>query len=194
VPHVRDVSVDDLVNEIRGPAPFLKGVTVSGGEATQQAEFVHALFAALRADPDLRRLTLLVDSNGSCDTHVWDDLAPVMDGAMIDLKALDPVVHLAMTGQPNDAVLRSIRHLHAIGKLEEVRLLIVPGHNDDDALIDATARWLADVDPAMRIKVIGFRRHGARASAQGWPEAKPSDLERVAAILRAHGCDELLLI
>ena len=37
-------ATDELVAEIRRAAPFLVGVTVSGGEATLQAAFVHALF------------------------------------------------------------------------------------------------------------------------------------------------------
>ena len=44
------------------------------------------------ADPELGHLTCLVDSNGACDLRVWDDLAPVFDGAMIDLKCLDPEI------------------------------------------------------------------------------------------------------
>ena len=82
-------SVDDLLSDMRGAAPFLRGITVSGGEATQQPQFLHSLFDAVKADPDLQRLTCFVDSNGACDLAVWDDLAPRMDGAMIDLKCFE---------------------------------------------------------------------------------------------------------
>ena len=50
-PRARVVEVADLIEEIRPLAPFLGGVTVSGGEATLQAPFVYAFFAALAADP-----------------------------------------------------------------------------------------------------------------------------------------------
>jgi len=40
----RERSVDDLLVEIRRAAPFLSGITVSGGEATLQAPFVAALY------------------------------------------------------------------------------------------------------------------------------------------------------
>ncbi len=155
-------SVDELVAEIRRAAPFVRGVTASGGEATQQPAFLYDLFAAVRADPDLDHLTCLVDSNGACDLATWDRLAPVMDGAMIDLKCLDDDRHVEMTGQSNDRVLASIEHLAAIDRLYEVRLLVIAGVNDDPALLERTAAWLAGVDPAMRVKVIGFRPHGVR--------------------------------
>jgi pyruvate-formate lyase-activating enzyme len=178
-------SVDELVDEIRAAAPFLSGVTVSGGEATQQPGFVRALFDALAADPSLAHLTRFVDSNGACALATWDLLAPVMDGTMIDLKCLDPAIHRAMTGHANDEVLASIRYLHGMGKLHEVRLLLVAGLNDDPALLRRTAEWLAAVDPAMRVVLIGFRRHGVRPHDPELVEPTPEALAAAAATVRA---------
>lgn len=179
------VGVDELLARIRRAAPFIRGVTVSGGEATQQHEFVHALFTTVKADPVTAHLTCFVDSNGACDLAVWDALAPVMDGAMIDLKCLDPAIHERMTGQPNGHVLAGIRHLHELGLLYEVRLLIMAGVNDDPILLQRTATWLAGVDPAMRVKVIGFRLHGARPHDPPLREPTREQLDATAAILRA---------
>ena len=116
----------------------------------------------VKADPGLAHLTCLVDSNGATPLEVWDDLAPVIDGAMIDLKCFDPEIHREMTGEPNDQVLASIEHLQQLGLLYEVRLLLLAGVNDDAGLLRRTAGWLASVDSSMRIKLIGFRAHGAR--------------------------------
>ena len=70
IPHAEGThfltSIDELLVKIRKAAPFISGITVSGGEATQQAEFVHAIFRAVKADPQLGRLTCFVDSNGAC--------------------------------------------------------------------------------------------------------------------------------
>ena len=126
-PRARGVEVADLVEEIRPLAPFLGGVTVSGGEATLQAPFVRAFFAALAADPQLRTLTRFIDSNGVADAAVWQSLLPVTDGVMLDLKAFDPAMHRYLTGSDNAPVLDSIRDIAATGKLYEVRLLLVPG-------------------------------------------------------------------
>ena len=72
---------------------------------------------AVKAAPDLACLSCLVDTNGACDLAVWDELAPVMDGAMVDLKCLDPMIHEQMTGQSNDQVLAGIRHLCTLDRL-----------------------------------------------------------------------------
>jgi pyruvate formate lyase activating enzyme len=155
-------TVDDLLPRIRRAAPFLSGITVSGGEATLQPDFLVDLFTSVKAEHDPSRLTCFIDSNGSADDSTWRRLAPVTDGTMIDLKCLDPEIHQRMTGQSNESVLHSIRLLHSMGLLYEVRLLLIPGVNDDPALLVRTGEWLATVDPAMRVKIIGFRRHGAR--------------------------------
>ena len=182
-PKARSLEVDDVLVGIRRAAPFLSGVTVSGGEATQQAPFVHALFTAIKADPALGRLTCFVDSNGATDPAVWQRLAPVTDGAMIDLKCLDDEIHTSMTGSSNAPVLASIHQLHELGLLYEVRLLLLAGVNDDPALLERTAAWLAAVDPAMRVKVIGFRRHGARPHTPELVEPTRDALDAAAAIL-----------
>lgn len=178
-------SVDDLLVHIRRAAPFISGVTVSGGEATQQAGFVHTLCEAIKANPALHRLTCFVDTNGSCPTTVWDELEHVVDGVMVDLKCLDDDIHRELTGRSNEATLTSIRHLAGQGRLYEVRLLLVAGWNDDAALIERTARWLACIDPAMRVKVIGFRSHGARPHDPPLQEPPRESLERAADIVRS---------
>ena len=175
-PKARHLAVADLLEPIRVAAPFLSGVTVSGGEATMQAPFVRALFGAIKADPELARLTCFVDTNGDASTATWDLLGDVMDAAMVDLKCLDPARHVSLTGSDNTRTLRSIETLQRRGLLYEVRLLIVPGFNDDDELFTETARWLADLDPRMRVRIIGFRRHGIRPTAV--PLREPSAAER----------------
>lgn len=182
-PKARSTDVGELLTRIRRAAPFLSGITVSGGEPTQQTEFVRSLFSAVKADPDLRLLTCFVDSNGATGLETWAALAPAMDGAMIDLKCLDPEIHRRMTGQPNDSVLASIAQLQKLGLLYEVRLLLLAGINDDPALLQRTAAWLADIDPAMRVKLIGFRNHGVRPHDPPLIEPSPDSLRTAAELL-----------
>lgn len=186
-PKARWRTAEELVELVRQPAPFLSGVTVSGGEATRQAPFVAAWFEALARDARLARLTRFVDSHGAVADATWDLLDPWMDAAMIDLKAFDDALHQRLTGSSNARVLRSIERLAATGKLHEVRLLLLPGVNDAPDLLHRTADWLRAVDPGVRVKVIGFRRHGTRPAARAVAEATPAGLAAAAAVLRAAG-------
>lgn len=183
----RWMTLDQVLDEIRREEPFISGVTVSGGEATVQWRFVADLFGAIGRDPELAHLTRFVDTNGETPAEAWRVLTPVTDAAMIDLKAFDPDVHAFLTGRGNARVLDSIRTLASLGKLHEVRLLIIPGVNDRDDHLAATARFLTDVDPDVRIRVLGFRHHGTRAVADAFTEPDPAALRRVAAVLVDHG-------
>jgi pyruvate formate lyase activating enzyme len=187
-------TVGELLKQIRLVEPFLAGVTVSGGEATAQWRFVRDLFAAIRRDLQLRRLTTYVDTNGHALPRVWDELLPVTDGFMVDLKALDPDVHRRLTGRGNELVLDSIRYLHERDRLAEVRLLLVPGFNDSDEQLADTAAWLAELDRDLRVVVIGFRNHGVRAEWAHLPEAGAEPLHRARAVLEAAGLHRIVIV
>ncbi len=191
-PKARTLAVAELVEQVRPAAPFLSGITVSGGEATQQPAFVRALFAAVRAE--FPRLTCFVDSNGSTDRATWDLLDDVMDAAMVDLKCLDDTVHRRIAGGSNAPVLDSIRLLAARGKLHAVRLLLLAGVNDSDELLTETGRWLASVDPRMRVKVIGYRNHGVRPSPIPLREPTPQQRAHYADVLRAQSAFEIVVV
>jgi YjjW family glycine radical enzyme activase len=191
-PKARTLAVAEVIEQIRPAAPFLSGVTVSGGEATQQPAFVRALFAEVRAR--FPRLTCFVDTNGETDLSTWDLLDPVMDAAMVDLKCLDDGIHRRMTGASNARVLDSIRLLAQRRKLYEVRLLLLAGVNDADDLLAETGRWLASIDPKLRVKVIGFRQHGVRPSPV--PLRVPTAEQRAhyAGIVGAEGDFDLVVV
>lgn len=193
-PKARTLAVSDLMARIRPAAPFLSGVTVSGGEATQQAGFVRALFTALKSHAELARLTCFIDTNGDADPSIWHLLDPVLDSAMVDLKCLDDAIHRRMTGSGNERNLASIRLLAAAGKLYEVRLLLLPGVNDADDLLARTGRWLAAINPLMRVKVIGFRQHGVRPFPLPLREPSPEQRAHYAEILRDEGDFDLVVV
>ena len=178
-------TVDDLVAEIRRSLPFVSGVTASGGEATRQWPFVRDLFETIGRSAGIDHLTRFVDTNGGCEPDVWDQLAPVLDGAMVDLKCVDDDMHRTLTGRGNERVLASIRRLRELDLLYEVRLLLVGGFNDDPMRVLRTAAWLAEVDPSMRVKVIGFRRHGTRPHDPPMREPCRDQLDVAAELLRS---------
>jgi pyruvate formate lyase activating enzyme len=190
---LRPTTVDDVLAPIADAEPFLTGVTVTGGEPTLQPDFVHALFTRLAAGPRTARLGRLLDSNGDAPAQVWARLAPVIDGVMIDLKALDDEAHVVLTGRSNVQVLVAIRDLAARGLLVEVRLLLVPGVNDSDDVLARTASWLLDMDPTLHVRVNPFRRNGTRACARDLLVPGPDDLARYREVLTAAGIGHLTL-
>ncbi len=195
-PKTRQMSVAEVLALLRRYGPLLTGITVSGGEATTQLPFVIALFTAIKAAPDLARLTCLLDSNGSLGETGWQRLLPVLDGAMIDLKGWRESAHLALTGRGRERVLASLQLLARAGKLAEVRLLQVPGQSDylaaDGTLDGGLAAFLQALGP-VPIRLNGFRHHGVRGEALSWPEAGSADLTVLANALKAKGFGSVML-
>jgi pyruvate-formate lyase-activating enzyme len=177
-PRARVMGVPEVLDDIRAAMPYISGITVSGGEATVQHEFLLELFEEIKRLPEFAHLTTFIDSNGNAPEYIWESLAPFTDGVMLDLKALDDASHIALTGSSNEVVLESIKFLDSINKLFEVRLLLVPGQNDSDEELIKTAVWLKGINPDMKIKINAFKSHGVRAAARDWPEVGESDLIR----------------
>ncbi|WP_429172862.1 YjjW family glycine radical enzyme activase [Aeromonas rivipollensis] len=195
-PKTHQMSVAEVLVLLRRYGPLLTGITVSGGEATTQLPFVVALFAAIKAAPDLAHLTCLLDSNGSLGETGWQRLLPVLDGAMIDLKGWRESVHHSLTGQGRERVLASLQLLALAGKLAELRLLQVPGRSD---FLDARgeldaglAAFLQTLGP-VPIRLNGFRHHGGRGEAMGWQEAAMEELDRLSNALKVKGFGPIAL-
>ena len=189
--HAHSWSVDDVLARVRESMPYITGITVSGGEATVQHEFLVELFSRVKGDAEFSALSCFIDSNGFVTRDVWDTLTPVTDGVMLDLKALDDVQHVELTGQSNALVLDSIEYLASLDLLYEVRLMLAPDFNDSDAQLQTVGAWLMAVDPEMRIKLNHFHAHGTRAPARDWPEADDERKDRNRAALLGAGVRNL---
>ncbi|MGY5958557.1 YjjW family glycine radical enzyme activase [Kosakonia sp. BK9b] len=190
-PMAQPMSVAMVLAQIRKTAPFIEGITVSGGEATLQLPFLHALFTAIHDDPQLRHLSCLVDSNGLLSETGWRRLLPVCHGAMIDLKAWTSELHRYLTGRDNRQVKESLRLLAAEHKLAELRLLLIPEHSDYLAHIDALAAFIGELGE-VPVRLNAFHAHGVFGEAQNWRSATSEDIEPLAEALEERGVRTVL--
>lgn len=186
------LSVDEVLKQVTRAAPFIEGITVSGGEATTQLPFLCELFRQLKATPALQHLTCLVDSNGELGINGWEKLRPVCEGVMVDLKAWDDDVHQALTRRSNARIKASIQWLAERRMLAELRLLVIPGQTDYLQSIEplsAFIRSLGDVP----LRLNAFHAHGVYGEAQSWRSAGAQDVEPLAQALNDRGINEIIL-
>lgn len=186
-PTVRPMTIDEITEDLATVAPFVSGITVTGGEPTQQLPALLALFRRMGEDPRLSHLSRLVDTNGTLDGVGWEALVPHLEGAMVDLKAATAARHRRLTGADNAQVLESLRLLHDRRRLTEVRLLIIEGETDDQEELELWARIVADLDPGVAVRTMPFRRRGTRRPAHRWPDTSPDTVRRVRQVLTAAG-------
>ena len=71
---------------------------------------------------------------------------------------MDPARHVAFTGVPLAPILRNLRALDAAGAEVWLRLPLVPGHNDDEANLEAVGRFVGGLHRTRRIHVLPYHR------------------------------------
>ena len=88
-------------------------------------------------------------SNGMANSAVIAQVAPLIDAANIDLKCFTDADYRSLGGHL-PTVMHTIETLAALPTCHlEVTTLVVPGLSDDEAQVEAMARWLASIDPAI---------------------------------------------
>jgi pyruvate-formate lyase-activating enzyme len=114
-------------------------------------------------------------------------LLPFLDGALVDFKVFDSKRHCSLTGSDNRKVKGTIRFLAQHGKLHAVRQTVIPGVNADLENALSIARFLAEIDPHIRLRFLRFRTHGTHGEAQGWSSPDDELLESLVTAARAQG-------
>jgi len=173
-PKVTRYEVEELAVRLEANRPFIRGVTISGGECMLHAEFLEQLCARLGRSIG----SILIDSNGSVDFALHEQLLDNCDGVMLDVKCFDDDRHLALTGTSNRMVLKNLVYLAQRGKLSEIRTVVVPGQLPNADTVLRTASLVSPFIPDGKVvlyKLIRFRPCGVREMAKHLPV--PSDEE-----------------
>ena len=183
--------MDDVLKEIRRSAPYIGGITTSGGECTLQIEFLIALFT------EVQKLgkTCLMDSNGSFDFEADPRVLEVSDGVMLDVKAVEQFWSDTLISFPNQIILKNLEYLLSVGKLHEVRTVIFPGRDREN---EATVRYVAEsIGAECPYKIIRYRPFGVRERYQkilGEEETDLDDAETLACMARSLGASKSFVV
>ncbi|MFW9974866.1 MAG: glycyl-radical enzyme activating protein [Candidatus Thorarchaeota archaeon] len=150
---------DDLVEELLKDKVFFEtshgGVTLSGGEATYQAQFALEVAKGLQE----KGVHVALDTCGYCSEKVLRNLLVYVDLVLYDLKVMDPKKHKDFTGVPLDTVLANARIVAESGKPIWIRTPIIPEHTDDEENIRAIARFILENLPSVeRYDLLAFNR------------------------------------
>lgn len=190
-PRIRNLTPQETFCEIARQMPFIRGVTVSGGECMLHAEFLKELFALCKQ----HGLHTLIDSNGTVPFSGQAELMAVTDGVMLDIKAWDRAQHEIVTGSGNETILANAVWLAQHGKLDEVRTVVVPGLFDAEETVRQTARLLAPfAENRIRYKLITYRENGVRKEYRNYTPPAREEMERLGRIAGAEGIREVVAV
>lgn len=129
------------------------GVTFSGGEPLLQPVFLKALLAACKK----AGIHTAVDTAGCVPYSHFEQLLPVTDLFLFDIKAADTRVHQLLTGAPNELILENLEKLTQAGKRVIVRIPCIKGANLDE--MQGIAAKLAGL-PVSRVELLAYHKLG----------------------------------
>ena len=171
------------------------GITVSGGEALLQIDFVTELFEEAKRrgigtclDTALQPFTRHEPFFGK-----FERLMGSCDLVLADLKHIDPAEHKSLTGHGNANILDALTYLSDIEKPVWIRHVLVPGITDDDAYLERTAEFVSSLSNVERVEVLPYHTMGAYKwrelgldyPLEGVEPPAPARIENAERILRA---------
>ena len=190
-PRTRSMTAVEVMAEVKKNIPFIRGITVSGGECTLWRDFLVELLGLAKE----AGLHTLLDSNGTYDFSADPDLMAVADGVMLDIKAWTAEDHRAVTGTDNGMVVQNLRWLAEKGKLPEVRTVVVPTLFDCEGTVRETAALLKELGALdTRYKIICDRPMGVREEYRYFVSPSPGFLRYLADLAQGYGLTDVVII
>ncbi len=191
-PKTEQMTPEDVYEKVRKQIPFIRGLTVSGGECMLQPEFLEELFLLAKKDG----LNTMIDSNGTIPFWEYETLLEVTDGVMLDIKAFKNEDHRYITDAGNDIVLKNAAYLAEKKKLYEVRAVIVPDLYDTTESVRRMGEFLQPYLKfgEFRIKLIAFRPMGVRKTYAHLKVPGQDYMNELGDILKAYGFKDIIII
>lgn len=183
-PKVKMYSVEDLLKIIIEVKPFIRGITVSGGECCNYPKFLYELFLEVKK----LGLTCLIDSNGYYDMEQFNKLILLSNGVMLDVKAIDNQFHKFLTSKENNMVLKNLNYLLNINRLEEVRTVILPNfEKENEKTVLEVSKIIGN---KTKYKLIKYRYFGVKEAGIlkfGKVITSQDEIDRLKTIIDSNG-------
>lgn len=156
---------EDLMKKILRFRPYWKkdgGITVSGGEALLQIDFVIELFKL--AKKEKIHTTLDTSGNpfsmGEAYLEKFEQLMAVTDLFMLDIKEMDEEKHKKLTGHTNKNILDLATYLSEHDKEMWIRHVLVPGVTDGEKELKDLAEFIKTLKTVSRVEILPYHTLG----------------------------------
>ena len=138
------------------------GITVSGGEALLQIDFVTELFRLAKE----KGVNTCLDTSGNPFSleepfkSKFDELMKYTDLVMLDIKHIDEEQHKILTGCTNQNILAMAQKLSDMGIAMWIRHVLVPERNDRDDYLHRLADFIGTLKTVERVEVLPYHTLG----------------------------------
>ncbi|MEL0627989.1 pyruvate formate lyase 1-activating protein [Psychromonas aquatilis] len=158
----KETTVEELMSELLQYRNFMEasggGITISGGEAMLQPEFVQAMFEACR----LEGIHTCLDTNGFVRKidETTKNILNSTDLVLLDIKQMDLKKHIALTHVSNKYTLEFAKYLQQHDQAVYLRYVVVPGITDDFADVHALGEFIKPMKNIEKIELLPYHELG----------------------------------
>src|SRR5699024_12369617 len=125
-----DKKISEIMEIVKEDIDFYRmsggGLTVGGGECTNQAKSLKSLLESSK----MNGINTAIETCGYMSKESLDLIRNYVDLFLFDIKQMDPVKHKYWTGVNNEKILDNLRYLLENGHKVRVRMPILKGVND----------------------------------------------------------------
>ncbi|MDD6466555.1 MAG: glycyl-radical enzyme activating protein [Erysipelotrichaceae bacterium] len=155
----KEMTVDELVQKLLRDKEFYEfghgGVTFSGGEAGLQADFLVEVMRELKK----HQIHICLDTAGLLNSEKLNALLEYVDIILYDIKAFDEQIHMACTDVSNQVILENAKKISEQVPMI-IRMVIVPGYNDQMEDIKKRIDFVASLDQVIQVDFLKYHTYG----------------------------------
>lgn len=190
-----EYTVDEIITEINKYYSYMKfsggGLTVSGGEATLQPEFLKELFKKAKEN----NIHTCLDTSGFVDIDTIDPILDYTDLVLLDLKHMVPDKCKDLVGVSIEKTLKLAKHLSDRNIPVWIRHVLVPGVTDDRENLELMGKFISTLNNVDRVEILPYHTLGVHKwenmgfeyELKGVPDATKEDVQKAAKVLAEFG-------
>lgn len=156
----KKVTVKEVFEEVLKDQSFYKcsqgGITVSGGEALLQADFIKELFKACQ----LHHIPTAVETAGFVPSENLQKIAPYTDTFLYDLKVMNHTLHKTYTGKSNTLILKNLSQLAQSHPSIIIRIPVMEGINTTQTNMEMLLSYLKPLTSIREIHLLPYHQLG----------------------------------
>jgi len=138
----KEISTKDLLKEIEKDVSFYDeshgGVTFSGGEPLMQFEFLKEMLTLCKS----HGIHTALDTSGFGSKNQFEELIPLVDIFLFDIKLLENEKHKEFTGASNKKILENLELIAAKSSTINFRIPVIPNITDSIENIERLKKFL----------------------------------------------------
>lgn len=160
------MTLEDLFKDIEKDLLFYRtsggGVTLSGGEPSNQYKFASEFFKRCKE----KGIHTVLDTTGFAPWERLQEILKFTDLVLYDIKHMDSDVHKKLTGVGNEKILENLKRIFSSTSIPAtIRVPVIPGLNNSKENFHAIATFIKNLG-AKEVNILPYHRMGTEKYAK----------------------------